>query len=831
MKLILIIILAITSNLFSMSEKDYNLIYSPKGRVVEDLSGYWKKSVNGQKQYIPFSTTETDELVFEKEIKIDKKLIDNKVWHIFFAGIDSDIELYVNDNFVNKYLGAMTPFYVKIHKNYITSENVKIKIKLIPVENYTRISKSMGLGMMRNYNGISRNILLIGTSKVWVNNISNLKTKVDKNSANVSANIAINSGAFNASKESDSNAVYQDNMNVRVESELLLNGSLVANAGSMNFKIESDRSIQKTINFNFSNPSLWSIEDPNLYTLRVNVYANDVLLDSYSSKIGLKSVQVQEKRIYLNGKKILIKGVDYIEDIYKRGSSLSRKDLEKDIALIKKLGANLIRFKYLPPSKNILDLCDKYGLLVLVELPAYKLPSRIENTSEIKARLENISTRYEDIYSTNVSVLAWGMGTEIEYDEKPTNTYKFRKNQKFFRAYSYNNLTNLGNEDISVVSIYKSIVDYENLASIIDKKLNSQKSIILNFGIPIQFNNNNGYLDKLSIQNQSNIIRNLFHIVENKNLAGCIINSFNDYILENPTLRTDNDDIYISSTGLVSRSRNIRLSYETTQSLFNNEKEPILDAGSYSEESTISFIIIGLFLLLVFIFLLNRIKRFREYFKRSLVSPYNFYADIRDQRLISTSITLILSLMISLTLGIFLSNFLFHFKNYEAEEYLLKLLIPSSFLQTKIFKMIWSPEPFMLIISTILFLMLFIVSGVLKLFSTLAKSRIFFSDTIVIAVWSYIPVLIILPFAIVSQKLFILNEGIAISLIIFLVVLLLWSFFRMVKATAVVFDISSWKVNSVVGIILVVLLILPLTLYQLQNSFIDYLVYFTKFYF
>ena len=256
-----------------------------------------------------------------------------------------------------------------------------------------------------------------------------------------------------------------------------------------------------------------------------------------------------------------------------------------------------------------------------------------------------------------------------------------------------------------------------------------------------------------------------------------------------------------------------------------------MDAGSYSEESTISFIIIGLFLLLVFIFLLNRIKRFREYFKRSLVSPYNFYADIRDQRLISTSITLILSLMISLTLGIFLSNFLFHFKNYEAEEYLLKLLIPSSFLQTKIFKMIWSPEPFMLIISTILFLMLFIVSGVLKLFSTLAKSRIFFSDTIVIAVWSYIPVLIILPFAIVSQKLFILNEGIAISLIIFLVVLLLWSFFRMVKATAVVFDISSWKVNSVVGIILVVLLILPLTLYQLQNSFIDYLVYFTKFYF
>lgn len=831
MKIILILLFIISANVFSMSDKDYKTIFSSSERLVVDLSGWWRNSYTGAKQYIPSSIIENGDLAFEKDFKIEKKLANNKVWHLFFDGIDNDFEVYVNENFVGKYLGAMTPFYVKVQKNYITSENIKVKIKLSQSENYTRISKTMGLGMMRNYTAISRSVLLIGTSKVWVNNINKLSTKISKNYANISAMVSINSGSLLDRRESDSNSLYRENMIVRVESELLYNGSVVANASSMNFKIESERSIQKNISFGISNPELWSIENPNLYTIRVKVYSNDVLLDSYSNKIGLKTVQFKDGRIYLNGNKILVKGVDYIEDIARKGVTLNYNDYNNDVKLIKKLGANLIRFKYLPPSKIMLDLCDKNGILTLIDLPAYKLPSRISNTSEINARLENISSRFEDMYSTNVSLLAWGLGTENEYDEKPNSIYKFSKKDNIYRAYSYTNLTNLGDDDISLVSIYKSIVNYEELNSIIDKKLKDRKSVILNFGIPVQFDNNNGYLDKLSIQNQANIIRNLFHIVENKNLAGCIINSFNDYLLENPTLRTNNDNIYISSTGLVNRKRNTRLSYETVQALFNSEKEPILDAGSYLEESTISFIIIGLILLLVFIFLLNRIKRFREYFKRSLISPYNFYADIRDQRLISKSITLVIGVMVSLTFGIFLSNFLFHFKNYEAEQYILHLLVPSAFLQAKIFKMIWNPEPFMLMISTIIFLLLFVLSGALKLFSGVSKNRIFFSDTFTIVVWSFIPILIILPFAIVSQKLFILNEGIAITLIAILLILLLWSFLRIVKASSVVFDINLFKVNSTVAIILVVLLILPLTLYQLQNSFIDYIIYFTKFYF
>lgn len=831
MKLIYLLIFLFSLNVFSFTEEDYKEIYSPKERFVVDLKGYWKNSNTGKKQYIPFSTTQKDDLEFEKEIKIDKKLIDNKVWHLFLAGIDSDVELYVNDNFVGKYLGGMTPFYVKIQKNYITNENVKIKLKLIPLENNTWISKTMGLDVMKNYSAITRNILLIGTSKIWVNNISNVKTNIKKSSASLSANITVNSGVLMQKKSNDSNSIYQDNMNIRVEADLLKNNSIVTSSKPMSFKIESERSIQKNVNFVINNPELWSFDNPSLYQLRVSVYINDNLLDSYSNNVGIKDIKIDNGKIYLNNSKIVIKGVDYIEDIKGKGSSLSSDDFEKDIVLIKKLGANLVRFKYHAPSKSILDLCDKYGLLSLIELPAYRLPSRIYNSNEIRIRLENISTRYEDIYSTNVSVLAWGLGSQIEYNSKPQSQYKLKNYHDFYRVYNYNNLNNLGDEDISIVSIYKSIINYENLVSIIDNKLKNQNSVLLNFGIPIQFDNNNGYLDKLSVQNQANIIRNLFHIVENKNLAGCIINSFNDHLLENPTLRTNNDDIYISSTGLVDRKRNTRLSYETTQSLFNNEKEPILDAGSYSEESTMSFIVIGLLLLLIFIFLLNRIKRFREYFKRSLISPYNFYADIRDQRLISTTITLILSIMISFTLGIFLANFLFHFKNYEAEQYLLKLLIPNSYLQANLFKMIWNPEPFMLILSTIIFLFLYIVSAVLKIFSSAAKGKIFFSDTIVISVWSFIPILIILPFAIVSQKLFILNEGIAISLILLLIVLLAWSFLRMIRACSVVFDINKWKVNSTVAIILVVLLILPLTLYQLQNSFIDYIVYFTKFYF
>lgn len=827
MKLFLLFIILI-SNAFSFSSKEYSDLYETTERVVVDLKGNWNEIETNSKQYIPFSSTKKEEMTFTKEITIEKKLLKLMVWHFYFAGIDSDIEVYVNENFVGKYLGGMSPFYVKIPENLISDEKISIKLKCIPLENNTLISKTMGLDIMRYYSGITRDILLVGTSKIWVKEISNVNSKIGNNSAYLEAMLSLSSGLLSA--RSDTNTFYSENMEVKIEADLMYQNSIVTSITPISIKLESERTIDKKIQFNISNPNLWSVDNPNLYKIKVRVYSGDRLLDSYSNDVGIKSTNFSEGKFYLNGKKLLIKGVDYIEDYNEKGATLSDNDFEQDIILIKKLGANLIRFKFHPPHSYMLNLCDKHGILVLIDIPAYRIPNRIFKSNELKVRLENISRRYETAYSSNVSVIAYGLGSEIELKSSDNNNFKFKSNNTFYKSYNVNNLNYLGEEDFSIVTMYNSYIDYDNVINLIDNKLKNQNALILNFGLPIQLGNNNGYLDMLSVQNQANIIRNLFHITEKKQLAGCIINSFNDYLLQNPTLRTNNNDLFVSTTGLVDRERKTRLSYETTQSLFNQEKEPILDAGSQNEKNTIVFIILGLFLLLIFIFLLNRIKRFREYFKRSLLSPYNFYADIRDQRLISTTLTLILSIMISITLGIFISNFLFHFRNYEAEQYLLKLLIPNVNYQKNIFKMIWNPEPFMFIISSTIFLLIFLVSGILKLFSGTANGKIFYSDTFVITVWAYIPIILILPFAIVSQKLFVLNEGIAITLIVLLISLLLWSFLRMIRATSVVFDIPTWKVYSTVSIIIIVLIILPLTLYQIKNSFIDYLVYFSKFY-
>lgn len=828
MKIIFILILILVSNLFSFGSKEYNYLFNTKERVVVDLRGNWTLENQQKKIYLPFSSTSNDELTLIKDIKIDKKLSKIKLWHLYFAGLDSDVEVYVNENFVGKYIGVMTPFYVKIPENFIDGEDVTIKLKSIPLENYSFITKTMGIDNMRYYTSITRDVLLVGTSRVWVNNIFNVESKFKEKKAILQGNVLVNSGIL--SRKNDSLNYYKENMPIRIEIKLLDNSNVIETYNVKEFNIESERSIEQNFKFVLSDYKLWSIENPHLYELKVSIYSNNRLLDSYSHNVGIKQTSFKDNQFVINGKKLFIKGVDYIDDYENKGATLSISDFEKDISLIKKLGSNLIRFKYLPPHPYMISLCDKYGLLTLIDLPAYRLPNRIYKTNEIKIRLENISRRFESAYSTNVSLISWGLGSEIEYDKSPSNTYRFEKNNNFYRTYNINNLKLLGNEDLTIVSIYNSLVNYDNLIEIIDKQLSNQNAVVLNFGLPVQLKNHNGYLDLLSVQNQANIIRNLFHIAEKKKLAGCIINSYNDYLLQNPTLRTNNKDLYLSSTGLVERDRKSRLSYETTQSLFNEEKEPILDAGSHSEKNTITFIILGLVLLLIFIFLLNKIKRFREYFKRSIVSPFNFYADIRDQRLISTSLTLILSLMISFTLGIFFSNFLFHFRNFEAEQYLIKLIIPNINFQKNIFKMIWQPEPFMLIISAAIFLKFFVISAILKLFSSVASGKIFFSDTFIIAVWSFIPVILILPFSIISQKLFLINEGIAITLIILLLILLIWSFFRMIKATSVVFDISSWKVYSTVSIIVIVLIILPLTLYQIKNSFIDYLVYFTKFY-
>ncbi|XP_053310870.1 beta-glucuronidase [Spea bombifrons] len=119
-------------------------------------------------------------------------------------------------------------------------------------------------------------------------------------------------------------------------------------------------------------PYLMSENPGYLYTLEVKVNADtekDLLEDVYILPVGIRTVQVSGDRFLINGKPFYFHGVNKHEDYDVRGKGLDWPLIIKDFNLLKWLGANSFRTSHYPYAEEIMDLCDKYGIVVIDECP------------------------------------------------------------------------------------------------------------------------------------------------------------------------------------------------------------------------------------------------------------------------------------------------------------------------------------------------------------------------------------------------------------------------------------------------------------------------------
>ena len=115
-------------------------------------------------------------------------------------------------------------------------------------------------------------------------------------------------------------------------------------------------------------PLLWSCETPNLYTMKTQVLAGDKVVDSKESSFGVRSIEWKKEGFFLNGKRVKLKGVCEHHDLGALGSAFHARGYERKIEILKEMGCNSIRMTHNPPAPEVLDLCDKHGILVIDEL-------------------------------------------------------------------------------------------------------------------------------------------------------------------------------------------------------------------------------------------------------------------------------------------------------------------------------------------------------------------------------------------------------------------------------------------------------------------------------
>ena len=116
------------------------------------------------------------------------------------------------------------------------------------------------------------------------------------------------------------------------------------------------------------NPKRWSCETPHLYSLKTSLLQGGTVLDTKETSFGVRLAEWKADGFYLNGKRVQIKGVCEHHDLGPLGAAFHARAYERKIEILKGMGCNAIRMTHNPPAAEVLDLCDKHGMLVVNEL-------------------------------------------------------------------------------------------------------------------------------------------------------------------------------------------------------------------------------------------------------------------------------------------------------------------------------------------------------------------------------------------------------------------------------------------------------------------------------
>ncbi len=320
---------------------------------------------------------------------------DGKVVRLAFDGAMSEAKVWVNGHFVGEHPYGYIGFEVDMTPYLRLGEDNVVAVKLTPRDLSSRWYPGAGL---------YRNVWLRVDEPVhiaqWGIYITT-PTVTDKKAV-----VQIQSTLENRQRKS---GIYK-----LVHSVFDKSGKEVASiANQINLKGETNK--ESIVYTDVVEPQLWDIETPDLYILKTNVYSGDKLLDTSTTRFGIRKIKFTKKGFFLNGKQVRFQGVCLHHDNGPLGAAFNRRADERKLQIMKEMGANAIRTSHNPPASEFLDLCDELGFVVLDEAFDEWLKPKVPNaySNYFKEWAERDLTDLIKRDRNHPSVIMWSIGNEI----------------------------------------------------------------------------------------------------------------------------------------------------------------------------------------------------------------------------------------------------------------------------------------------------------------------------------------------------------------------------------------------------------------------------------
>ena len=341
---------------------------------------------------------------YKKTLKINKEQLSGKriLLHIGAAGSRSI--LWVNGQKVGEHISAYTEFKNDITPFVHQGDN-QITVRTDNSIDKNSVPDRYGWWP---YGGLYRDVYLEIVPQVYVDNIWFETRQGKEGKWDFTAGCAI----VNSLSGSQS---------VNVEFVLKKNDKIIW-SDSKEYKADKR---ETTVKISGTLPDIkkWSPRNPELYQLTAIVRDKNIT-HSRTINTAFREIKTEGTKILLNGRQLVVKGINYHEDHPKYGNALSREQTKKDVLSMKALGVNLIRGAHYTHNHYFYDLCDSLGILVWAEIPAWQTDVKLLADASIwKRYLKPQLNEMVMQYRRHPSIVIWSVGNEFDSSKKDALTY------------------------------------------------------------------------------------------------------------------------------------------------------------------------------------------------------------------------------------------------------------------------------------------------------------------------------------------------------------------------------------------------------------------------
>ncbi|MFO7369171.1 MAG: glycoside hydrolase family 2 TIM barrel-domain containing protein [Bacteroidales bacterium] len=342
--------------------------------------------------------------------------------YLVFDGVMSNPEVFINGQLAGKWDYGYNSFYLDITALLKCDGNDKLAVH---VDNRNHDSRWYpGAGIFRKVQLVIADPLHVN---IWGTQVTTPIVKPHYAEVCVMTTLQNKTG--------------DDQEHIRIEN-IIVNASGIEVAKSeAKTRIGAGKEMMVETTTGLTNPHRWELDNPVMYQVKTIVYNNNQVTDTYFTPFGVRTMRfTADHGFYLNDKRVQLKGVNLHHDHGPLGAAFYPRAMERQLEIMKSMGCNAIRTSHNAPAPELLDMCDRMGILVYNEaFDKYDRKADITRETDFEEFAHRNIRNFVERDRNHPSVFVWSVGNEMHDVQANANNglHRMRTMINYVRKYDH----------------------------------------------------------------------------------------------------------------------------------------------------------------------------------------------------------------------------------------------------------------------------------------------------------------------------------------------------------------------------------------------------------